>query len=79
MMDIKKNASSADPEVETYKNVLRCALAKNKVSVDEKRMLRTYRRNNNVSDQDHFRLLMQFGWSADEFEDGQKKDDDCGM
>jgi len=80
MKEIKKDAADhSSPDLENYKNVLRCALSKNKVSVDEKRMLRTFRRNHNIDDQDHFRLLMQFGWSADEYEDGQKKDDDCDL
>lgn len=79
MKSIKRTASTLDPSVENYKNVLKICLSKNKVSVDEKRMLRTFRRDHDVSDQDHFRLLLQFGWSADEFEDGLKKDDDCDL
>lgn len=75
----KQDSDTDNQTLENYKSVLQCALAKNKISVDEKRMLRTYRRNNAIEDVDHFRLIQQFGWTADEYEDGQRKDDDCDL
>eukprot|EP01111_Echinosteliopsis_oligospora_P017019 TRINITY_DN7246_c0_g1_i1.p1 TRINITY_DN7246_c0_g1~~TRINITY_DN7246_c0_g1_i1.p1 ORF type:complete len:527 (-),score=178.37 TRINITY_DN7246_c0_g1_i1:154-1650(-) len=68
-----------DPNTEAYKTILKSALSKFKISTDEKRMLRDFRRTHNISDQDHSRLVPQYGWSADEYEDGEKKDDDCDL
>lgn len=47
--------------LENYKAVLQCVLAKNKVSNDEKKMMRQYRNNNNISYEEHVQVLQQFG------------------
>jgi hypothetical protein len=56
----------------SYTSILQLTLAKNKISADEKRLLRQYRKKHNISDADHFKLLKQFGWTEDEYDDGVK-------
>jgi len=59
--------------------VLRSALAGAKISRDQKRLLRQFRRDNHVSDDEHNKLLMQFGWTVDEYEDGEKMPEDVEL
>jgi PBZ domain len=64
---------------EIYGKMLKSALVKNRVTVDEKKLLRTFRRDNGVTDAEHAALLKRFFWSADEWEDGEKADDDVQL
>lgn len=61
---------------EAYRCVVQVILAKNKITPDEKRILRGFRRTHNVPDKDHFDILQEFGWTEDEYDDGERKDDD---
>lgn len=71
------SASSSDKiKIDSYKGILLCALAKHKITADDKRLLRTYRKQNNINDDEHNALLKKLGWTADEYEDGEKKEDD---
>jgi hypothetical protein len=47
-------------------------LSKNKISADDKRLLRKFRRENNITDEEHTALLTNFHWTEDEYEDGEK-------
>eukprot|EP01112_Ceratiomyxa_fruticulosa_P018209 TRINITY_DN5781_c0_g2_i1.p1 TRINITY_DN5781_c0_g2~~TRINITY_DN5781_c0_g2_i1.p1 ORF type:complete len:451 (-),score=105.37 TRINITY_DN5781_c0_g2_i1:85-1437(-) len=66
-------------QLENYKNVLRIVLGKSKISVDEKRMLREFRKQHSITDQHHFLALAQFGWTEDEYDDGERKDDNIDL
>jgi len=72
----KAHGHSNSPSLDAYRGILEFALSKHKISADDKRSLREYRRKNGISDQDHFHALKQLGWTEDEYDDGEKKIDD---
>lgn len=55
-----------------YRSILSFALSKNKISADDKRSLRKYRRDHNITDEQHFHALKLLGWTEDEYDDGEK-------
>lgn len=59
-------------QLEIYKTMVRLFTSKGKISADEKRHLRTYRSEHSISADDHFKILLQLGWSEDEYDDGEK-------
>ncbi|KAH3756864.1 guanylate-binding protein [Pelomyxa schiedti] len=77
--DLVKDAAPSDEvlhKIESYKLLLKGILCKTKVSADEKRVLRSYRKNAGLDDKYHNMLLGQFGWTEDEYEDGERKAED---
>eukprot|EP01116_Phalansterium_solitarium_P023608 TRINITY_DN836_c0_g2_i2.p1 TRINITY_DN836_c0_g2~~TRINITY_DN836_c0_g2_i2.p1 ORF type:complete len:440 (-),score=152.75 TRINITY_DN836_c0_g2_i2:1070-2389(-) len=58
-----------------YGSVLQLLLAKGRLSADDKRLAREFRKSHAVSDEEHRALLQRLGWSEDEYDDGEKKDD----
>jgi hypothetical protein len=38
---------------------------------------RTHRRTHNVPDKDHFEILQEFGWTEDEYDDGERVELAC--
>jgi len=70
---------AGDVKLDAYKLLLRTVVAKPKISVDEKRLMREYRKGNNISEEDHYKLLSFFGWSHEEYDDGEKRDDECDL
>jgi len=74
-----KDDKKLKKELENYKIVLRSALSGTKISRDQKRLLRQFRRDNHISDEEQNKLLMQFGWTVDEYEDGEKMPEDVEL
>jgi len=74
-----KDTQNLSDIVSSYQSLLQLTLTKNKISTDEKRLLRQYRKKHNINDSDHFKLLKQFGWTEDEYDDGIKQDDDIEL
>ncbi len=64
--------TSLTPDLQGYESILQITLGKNKISPDEKKLLRQYRKKHGISDADHVKLLKQFGWTEDEYEDGER-------
>lgn len=59
--------------VEMYRGLLRTLLMnKRTITAEKKRLLREVRRENGVPDAVHTALLGKFGWSEDEYEDGER-------
>jgi hypothetical protein len=56
--------------------LLKTFLGKAKVSVEEKRVIREFRRSHDIADSEHSMLIGQLGWSEDEYEDGERKQDE---
>lgn len=69
--------------VEMYRGLLRTLLMnKREISAEKKRLLREVRRENRIPDAVHTALLGKFGWSEDEYEDGERAapaDDDTDL
>ena len=60
-------------KVEDYKKLLEMMLRnKRTISAEKKRVIREVRRENGITDAEHTALLGKFGWSEDEYEDGEK-------
>lgn len=68
-----------DSTLESYKSILHITLAKSKITTDEKRLLRQYRKKHSISDDVHFKMLKLFGWTEEEYDDGVKQDDDIEL
>eukprot|EP01087_Luapelamoeba_hula_P013060 TRINITY_DN3710_c0_g1_i1.p1 TRINITY_DN3710_c0_g1~~TRINITY_DN3710_c0_g1_i1.p1 ORF type:complete len:336 (+),score=63.11 TRINITY_DN3710_c0_g1_i1:506-1513(+) len=60
--------------VSRYRDVVSVVLSKSKITVEERRMLRGFRRTFGISDQEHIGILKEFDWSEDQYEDGEKPD-----
>lgn len=59
--------------VEMYRGLLRTMLMnKREITAEKKRLLREVRRENGIPDAVHTALLGKFGWSEDEYEDGER-------
>eukprot|EP01117_Protostelium_nocturnum_P012116 TRINITY_DN4441_c0_g2_i1.p1 TRINITY_DN4441_c0_g2~~TRINITY_DN4441_c0_g2_i1.p1 ORF type:complete len:465 (+),score=181.39 TRINITY_DN4441_c0_g2_i1:163-1557(+) len=71
--------SSSSKKLEDYRNVMQFALLRNKISAEDKRKLREFRRSYDISNEDHIAILKKFGWTEDEYEDGEKKEDDIDL
>ena len=71
----------------SYRAVITVVLSKNKITVEEKRMLRGFRRTFSITDevglsaykqkylqrtQEHRKILKEFDWTEDQYEDGEK-------
>lgn len=52
--------------------ILKLFLSKNKISAEDKRTLRNHRKENNISNEEHFAILSQMGWTEEEYDDGEK-------
>jgi len=66
-------------DLELYKTILRLYTTKNTISADDKRLLRKHRTEHNISNEDHFLILKLLGWTEEEWEDGEKKDEDIDL
>jgi hypothetical protein len=60
----------------TYANMLEVCLADDKVPPSEKRVLRTFRLQNDISTIEHDRMVSRFGYTPEEFRDGGKTTDE---
>lgn len=49
------------------------ALSGGKVTVEDKKKLREFRKEKDINTEDHNRALIRVGWTRDEFEDGEKE------
>jgi len=82
---LKKTLSTDDlrmsmrPQLEEYKAILKFALPGNTISAEDKRKLRQIRQEKNITPHEHDQLLGQFGWTADEYEDGEKQLDEIEL
>jgi len=62
------------PALVVYRSFLQSSLVgTRKLSVDVKRVLQTHRNANGITLEEHMQLLGQFGWTADEYELGEKE------
>jgi len=67
-------------EIIIYRSLLQSTLlGTNKVSVDIKKLLAKHRNDNGISLADHLQLLGQFGWTPDEYELGEKEQEDVDL
>lgn len=58
-----------------YKSVVRVTLAgETHISTESKKMLKKLRMENNISEKEHDQIISQFGWTPDEYEEGEKSD-----
>lgn len=64
--------SGASKSGEEYSTLLRFALQTGRISVDDKRKLREYKKENKITNEEHSSLLLKFGWTDEEYEDGEK-------
>eukprot|EP01118_Nematostelium_gracile_P014107 TRINITY_DN5443_c0_g1_i2.p1 TRINITY_DN5443_c0_g1~~TRINITY_DN5443_c0_g1_i2.p1 ORF type:complete len:289 (+),score=102.83 TRINITY_DN5443_c0_g1_i2:389-1255(+) len=48
-------------------------------SADDKRLLRKHRTEHQISNEQHFLVLSLLGWTEEEWEDGEKKDEDVEL
>jgi aprataxin and PNK-like factor len=75
----QKPTAAVSKDFEAYKKLLTVILQKPKISNDEKRVLREYRKSCGVDELHHENLLGQLGWTADEYDAGEKADDDIDL
>ncbi len=70
----QKDVDTKSSRVTDYRKILMSSsIAKShKISADEKKFLRQYRRDNNVSNEEHEAVLKEFRWTVDEYEDGER-------
>ena len=59
--------------LEAYKQLLVVALQDNRISADEKRLVRRFRQQLGLSVDQHAVILGQIGWSEEDYEDGVKR------
>eukprot|EP00698_Gefionella_okellyi_P018097 TRINITY_DN539_c0_g1_i1.p1 TRINITY_DN539_c0_g1~~TRINITY_DN539_c0_g1_i1.p1 ORF type:complete len:446 (+),score=84.14 TRINITY_DN539_c0_g1_i1:81-1340(+) len=59
--------------LDAYRTIVKLALSDGIVKADEKRMLRGYRKEHNITDDQHLEVLKQLGWTEDEYDDGERK------
>jgi len=63
-----------------YNNLVKAILAgKQRITTEEKRMLRLFRTENQITKQEHQRAVEASGWTTDEFEDGEKLAEIIGL
>lgn len=61
------------PEMELYKSAMKTVLGgASKVTSEGRKLLKMFRQNHSVTEVEHDQLLGQFGWTPDEYEDGEK-------
>ncbi|KAL0237198.1 hypothetical protein PCE1_000595 [Barthelona sp. PCE] len=63
---------AAQSKATLYLEELKKAIVDDKISSKAKRALRTYRRENDVSSDDHRMCLESLGWTTDDYDDGEK-------
>jgi len=69
--DIAK--SVVRPEIELYKTVMKSVLSgQSKISSEGRKLLKMFRQNHSITEMEHDRLLGQYGWTPDEYEEGEK-------
>lgn len=56
----------------TYKTILKLYTSKNKITGEDKALLRKHQTENKISKKDHFYMLNLLDWTEDEWEDGEK-------
>jgi len=64
---------------DAYRCVVQVILAKNKITPDEKRLLRGFRHTHRLSNRDHLDILQEFGWTEEEYDDGERKPDEVEL
>jgi aprataxin and PNK-like factor len=61
------------PEIELYKTAMKSVLGgQSKISSEGRKLLKMFRQTHAVTEQEHDVLLGQYGWTPDEYEDGEK-------
>lgn len=65
------NKQTSD-KAEHYYQIMATVLVDDYVAPSEKKLIREYRQQNDISDAVHQEVLAKFGWTLDEFEDGSK-------
>lgn len=67
------------PDIESYKTAMKSVLGAAssnglvvKISLEGKKLLKMFRQTHNVTEIEHDQLLGQFGWTPDEYEEGEK-------
>ncbi len=70
--ETKKETKDEEPLTLAYRKLLQIYLAKHTLSAEDKRILRAFRRENNITNEVHNQLVLTLGWTLDEFEDGEK-------
>lgn len=60
------------PEIELYKTVMKSVLGGVKVSSEGRKLLKAFRQDHSITEVEHDQLLGQYGWTPDEYEDGEK-------
>lgn len=69
--DIAK--SVVRPEIELYKTAMKSVLGgQSKISSEGRKLLKLFRQNHSITEIEHDQLLGQYGWTPDEYEDGEK-------
>lgn len=69
--DITK--SVVRPEIELYKTAMMSVLGgQSKISSEGRKLLKMFRSTHSISEMEHDQLLGQYGWTPDEYEDGEK-------
>ncbi|KAL6065871.1 Poly(ADPribose) polymerase catalytic domain containing protein, variant 2 [Balamuthia mandrillaris] len=68
-------APASRPEVDNYRSIVRVTVQKNKITAAEKQLLRGFRRTYSISQQEHLQVLSEFGWTEEQYEDGERRDD----
>jgi hypothetical protein len=59
-------------ELQQYKELVRKAIVGNVISTALKRTMREFRQTHSISMEEHLAAMQQFGWTAEEYEDGEK-------
>jgi len=65
--------SGSSGVIDAYRTIVKLAVADGTVNPDEKRMLRGYRKEHNITEEQHVSVLKELGWTEDEYDDGEKK------
>jgi aprataxin and PNK-like factor len=66
-------SKSVRPEIELYKTAMTSVLGgQSKISSEGRKLLKMFRSTHSISEVEHDQLLGQYGWTPDEYEDGEK-------
>eukprot|EP00029_Vermamoeba_vermiformis_P002703 TRINITY_DN13076_c0_g1_i1.p1 TRINITY_DN13076_c0_g1~~TRINITY_DN13076_c0_g1_i1.p1 ORF type:complete len:476 (+),score=168.73 TRINITY_DN13076_c0_g1_i1:69-1496(+) len=71
--------SGIRPGLELYKAVMKVQLNDNKIGVEGKKLLKKFRQEHSVTEHEHDQLLGLFGWTPDEYEEGERAPDDIDL
>jgi hypothetical protein len=71
--------SGIRPGLELYKAVMKVQLNDNKIGVEGKKLLKKFRQEHSITEHEHDQLLGLFGWTPDEYEEGERAPDDIDL